>query len=424
MVTDGLSRGAKRTLAGTVLDAIGNGFVLPFTIIYLHEVRHISLAVAGSMFAAAALAGVLVVPVIGQLVDRLGARPLVYATLALSTAGSLTLAAARSPATAFIGMLVLGIGNGGAWPATQSFAAALVPSGQRTRFFAISFAALNLGIGLGGLAAAVIVRPGHPGTYEVLFLIDAATFVVDAIVLLPVRLPPLMPHIVDADAPKDSYRLLLGDRAIRRLFATQFVFVLVGYAQVEAGFPAYLRAIGVSPRVVGIAFTFNTLTIVLGQLTVQRRSTRVRRTRSLMAVAAIWSASWLVLGAAWWLPHTARSVLGVAYATVFAVGEMFFAPTIPSLVNDIAPERLRGRANAMSSLCWTSASVVGPIMGGAMIGAGASLAWIGLLAGGCLACCGLALWLERVVPAAANLSPAPAAPAPPVSAMSTTSVAE
>jgi MFS family permease len=403
MVTDGLSRDAKRVLAGTCLNAVGNGFVLPFTIIYLHEVRHIALARAGLMFSAAALVGVLVVPLIGTLVDRLGARPVLYSTLVLSTAGALGLAGARSPGAALVSLLVLGAGNGGSWPASQAFIAAVVPPERRSRFFALGFAVLNLGIGLGGLAAAIIVRPGHPGTYELLFVVDAVTFVLDGAVLLPVRPKGAGEPETESDAPKGSYRLLLSDRVLRRLFTMQFVFVLVGYAQVEAGFPAYLRVLGVSPRVVGIAFTFNTLTIVLGQLTVQSRSSRVRRTRSLTVVASLWAASWVVLGAAWWLPAGARPAAAVVYSVVFAAGEMFFAPTIPSLVNDIAPARLRGRANAASSLCWTGASVIGPVVAGAMIGAGASIAWLGVLIAGCALAVVLALRLERIVPAAANL---------------------
>ncbi|MBV9291672.1 MAG: MFS transporter [Frankiales bacterium] len=407
MVTDGLSRDAKRVLVGTCFNAVGNGFVLPFTIIYLHEVRHISLASAGLMFSAAALVGVLVVPIIGTLVDRLGARPVLYATLVLSTAGSLGLATARTPALALVSMLVLGAGNGGSWPASQAFIAALVPAERRSRFFALGFAVLNLGIGLGGLAAAIIVRPGHPGTYELLFVADAVTFVIDGVLLLPVRPRGVGRPEAEPDAPQGSYRLLLSDRVLRRLFTMQFVLVLVGYAQVEAGFPAYLRELGVSPRVVGIGFTFNTLTIVLGQLTVQRRSARVRRTRSLVVVASLWAASWVVLASAWWLPAGARPAVAIVYSIIFAAGEMFFAPTIPSLVNDIAPERLRGRANAASSLCWTGASVVGPVLAGAMIGAGASIAWLVVLIAGCAGAALLALHLERIVPADANLPPEP-----------------
>ena len=63
------------------------------------------------------------------------------------------------------------------------------------------------------------------------------------------------------------------------------LFVLVGYAQMDSGVPAYLRALGGSPRIVGVGFTINTLVIVAGQLVVQRRSTRHRRTRALMVVA-------------------------------------------------------------------------------------------------------------------------------------------
>jgi MFS family permease len=59
-------------------------------------------------------------------------------------------------------------------------------------------------------------------------------------------------------------------------------------------------------------------------------------------------------------------------------------------------------------LCWTGASVIGPVVAGAMIGAGASIVWLAVLVGGCLAAILLVFRLERIVPEAANLPPLPA----------------
>lgn len=397
-----LPASARRVLVGSCVDAIGTGFVLPFVVIYLHEVRHLSLAAAGAIMALNGLVGLVAIPVYGVLIDRFGAKQVQLACLTLAALGALWFATVNSVATAAAAMTLAGLGNAGFWPASQALISALVPSKERHHFFALNFVVLNLGIGLGGIAAAVLVRPGHPGTYELLFVINALTFVVDAFILAPVRVPRTVSEEEPSDHPP-SYRSLLAGSAMRWVLLLQFVLILAGYAQLETGFPAYVRTLGVSPRVVGLAFAANTAAIVAGQLWVQRRTTGLRRTRAIVMVTVLWIAGWCVLGVGHWTAHHgAASVLTVVFAVVFGAGEMFFAPTIPAILNDLAPEQMRGRANAAGAFCWSVAMVFGPVFGGALIGAGAALVWIAILVGGCALAAVIALRMERIMPPTAN----------------------
>lgn len=50
------------------------------------------------------------------------------------------------------------------------------------------------------------------------------------------------------------------------------------------------------------------------------------------------------------LDGPARDALMVASLGVFALGEATLSPTLPALINDLAPERLRGRYNAIFTL--------------------------------------------------------------------------
>jgi MFS family permease len=400
-----LPSNARRVLVGACVDAIGTGFVLPFIVIYLHEVRHISLAAAGAIIAVNGVVGLIAIPVYGVLIDRLGAKQVQLASLSMAAVGAFWFAAVRSVPTAVAAMTFAGLGNAGFWPASQALIGALVPSRERHHFFALNFVVLNLGIGLGGLAAAALVRPGHPGTYELLFVINGLTFVVDALILAPVRVPRANTTEQSHDQPP-NYRNLLSGRALRGVLMLQFVLIIVGYAQLETGFPAYVRTLGVSPHIVGLAFAANTAAIVAGQLWVQRRTTGLRRTRSIVMVTVLWAAGWCVLASAHWVRDSrGASLLTITFAIVFGIGEMFFAPTIPAILNDLAPERMRGRANAAGAFCWSVAMVLGPISGGALIGAGAELTWIAVLAGGCLVATVVALRLERILPPGANGGP-------------------
>src|SRR3954469_22513349 len=295
---------ARRVLVGTCLNAVGNGFVLPFLVIYLHEVRGIGLALTGAIVAVQGAVGLVAVPVYGTLIDRIGARPVQMASLTSSCAGAIVLAYAVNPPLAALGVALLGIGGAGLWPAGTALVAELVDSEARPRYFGLSFALLNLGIGLGGIAGAIVVRPGHPGTYQALFLADALTFLVFLVILaaMPAVGGPQR-SATDVDAAPISYLRLLREPAFRRIIVLQVVVVLAAYSQLDAAFPAFARQLHVSTRIIGLSFAVNTALIVAGQMWVQRRSAGLRRTRAFGLTMAWWAAAWLVLALADVLPE-------------------------------------------------------------------------------------------------------------------------
>ena len=73
------------------------------------------------------------------------------------------------------------------------------------------------------------------------------------------------------------------------------------------------------------------------------------------------------------------------------------------MVNDLAPDHLRGRYNAISSAGFQAASVTGPPVAGLLIDRGLGAAWIGMLLVGVLVVVVVSvLWVEPQLPAAAN----------------------
>ena len=177
------------------------------------------------------------------------------------------------------------------------------------------------------------------------------------------------------------------------LTVLSFVSSYVGYSQLNTGFPAYARAVGeVSTRGLGLAFGANTLVIVLLQLVVLQRIEGRRRTRVIAVMGVVWSLAWLLLGFSGLVAGTLGATLLVAAcASVFAFGETLLQPTIPALVNDLAPDHLRGRYNALSSGAFQLAAVIAPPVSGFLIGHALGSVYVGMRVIGCLLCGLLAL---------------------------------
>ena len=82
---------------GGVMNSFGNGFVLPFLVIYLHDVRGFGLGISGLVVAVSAAAQLSAGIVAGPLVDRLGPRNVLGAGLVLQSVGFGLFPLVRSP---------------------------------------------------------------------------------------------------------------------------------------------------------------------------------------------------------------------------------------------------------------------------------------------------------------------------------------
>ena len=390
---------AWQVLAAGSLSAVANGLTYPFLVVYLHRIRDLSLGTAGLAAATIAVAAIGVNLAAGPLVDRLGPRRVVAAMLLLGASGAATLAFAETVPLALAGSALFGAGLTTGWVGLQQVIATVVPPHQRADAFAVQFAILNAGIGLGGLTAGLLVDFDRPATFEVMFLAAAVCYLVFAAVL-PFVAVPAQTAGVARSRRAGGYRTVARDRRFRLVFLLNLVFVGIGVSQIESGFPAFATEGGdATPRILGLAFAADTAVIVLCQVWVTSRLRGHRRTRGLMLESVFWAAAWATAIAAAWL---GRPYLFVAVAVLFACAEMLHSPTIPAIVNDLAPDELRGRYNAAGALSWQTGRILGATTSGQLLGLGLG----GPLLAAFIALCGLgtllALRLEAALPPAAN----------------------
>ena len=404
-----LPRDGKLLLSTVAIETLGTGLVLPFGFIYLHEVRGFTIETAGSLLAVPAIVGMTVVGPAGALIDRLGARRIILAGMSAQMLGNVMLAFSSTPLMAAMALGLLGAAGGIFWPGFNAMIGAVVPSDIRQRYFGINFTLVNLGIGIGGLLAGSIVDVHRPGTFVAIYLGNALSFLAPVAVLLgPLRhVSGKVAHPVsdqDGEPIRTSYLDILRDKAMVPVIALTFLSAFVGYAQSQAGFTAYARLVGgVSTRTIGYAFAANTAAIVLLQLLVLQRIEGRRRTRVILVLSALWAVSWLMTGLSGLLPGTPMAAaLVIGGFVVFALGETLLQPTIPAITNDLSPDHLRGRYNAVMAGTFQLAAVTGPVVAGVMLGARLNVEFIGMLVLGCAVMAFIALAVEHRIPAQAN----------------------
>jgi MFS family permease len=385
-----LPREGQLLLSIVVIQFLGTGLVLPFHVVYLHEVRGFPLSDVGLLLGLPPLMGLLVVGPGGSAIDRVGARRVQLGVLSLLVVGDTVLAFASTRPVAALALAINGTAFGMMWPASQSLVATVIPQHLRQRYFGVNFTLINLGIGIGGVIGGFFVDVAEPRTFQAIYLADGASYLPALFLLLfPLRHVARPVHVDQTDdAAPASYLAVLRSPAMATMTLLSFVSSFVGYSQLNAGMPAYARGVGeVSTRALGLAFAANTIVIVVLQLVVLQRIEGRRRTRVIAVMGVVWAASWLLLGFSGLVPGTLGATLLVAgCASVFAFGETLLQPTIPALVNDLAPDHLRGRYNALSSGSFQLAAVIAPPISGILIGHALGDVYIGLLVVGSLLC--------------------------------------
>jgi MFS family permease len=388
---------SRKIVFGICLNAIGGGMTLSLLLVYLHDMRGFTNTFGGLLLAYGSIVSIIASTPMGALVDRIGPKKVMIGGLLLNSAGAFSISLVETHFQAIAVITVINISGQAIWPSQSVILTRVTPEKDRQKIFGFNFMLLNLGLGLGGLIGSLIIQRGDLRSFQIMYWVDGATFLLYLLIVLSLHGANVNKYIPKEDEPKSgTYRDLFAIKPLMYLGIAGIILFTFGYGTIQAGIPVFAtQFLGLSPKWLGIIFGVNTISIVVFQPLVMRAIEKYSKYVALIAVGLVWALSWLFVGVAPYLPLFASGIALSISQLVFAVGEMIQAPTIPTLANQLAPEHIRGRANAWMSLQWSVSGVLGPAITGLMLGADLGTAWVIVMFIGCFLSIPLFLAMKR-----------------------------
>ncbi|MFD6826767.1 MFS transporter [Streptomyces sp. NPDC060085] len=353
-----------------MVSSAGSGATVPYLFVFLDQERGLGVGEVGALLTVRAVGAVAGSVLGGAWSDRLGAR---RAALLILVAAAVSTAALLAVCGTIVGVLLLsvyGVVGSALGSALNALLGQIAPEHRRGRVFSINYAAINAGGAAGALLAAIALTAWPGSGYTVLFAGDAASFVVLAVVVWRwVPCPHLIaPGQIRRRRSSGGYRAVARDGTMRRLCGVTAVVVGGGFCQLQVGIPAIATARNLPGSALGWVFAANMVAVVALQAPLRTLSRNWRRTTCLIAGIVAVAVAWLFVAAA---PQAGVPGLALA-AVVFAAGAVLLSPVLAALVNDIAPNTLRGRYNGAHILAWTSGWLAGTALTGLLLVTGGS----------------------------------------------------
>ncbi|WP_245155873.1 MFS transporter [Nocardioides sp. 503] len=367
----------RRFVTALAIDAMGSGVFMPVSMLYFLVTTDLTLVQVGGAISLASLVALPAGPLIGSVVDRVGAKRVLLAGNALQAVGFAAYLVADSFAVVTLWTVVVTVGRTAFWGSFGNIVAAISAPGEREKWFGFLGALRNVGFAVGGLVAGAAITIGTPSAYAAVVVANAASYAVALALLLAV---PATHRGTAVSAEPGSWAVVLRDRPYRVLFWGQLAYSTSMMA-LNFALPVYAtEVLGLAGWVTGAIFTLNTIMVGFGQGLVVRGLTGRVRWRVLMAANATFAASFVVLLGASRLSAVLATVVVLVGSVVYTVGELLGGPVHGALSAEAAPEHLRGRYLSLIQLAWNGSGAVAPVGIAWLLDRGSEPVWLAFLA--------------------------------------------
>ncbi|MBM9509472.1 MFS transporter [Actinacidiphila acididurans] len=369
--------GGGRYAVAQGVDALGNGMLRPFLLLYGIDVLRLSAPLAGTAMTLGVLGGLCATPTVGRRLDRGPRSAVVAASMLVRVLGTLLLLAAPAGGIGQFtaAALFLGIGNQ-AMPVAHAALVATVSTGrERDAALAAARSVRNAGMGLGALVTTGCLAGGAPAL-RALAAASGAGFLLAAALAASVR--------VSADpAPAGPNRRRSGSvPRVRALLSANVVYVFCLNVP-EIALPlVVVSTLHASPMWAAGIFVANTVLVVALQVPVTVWMARLsRNTAMAMAVAGlVISASYMGFLAASALGHGIGAPAVAAVSVLCTLGEIIYAGSAGPLLLELTPQSMIGRALARFQLSTGLGLALSPVIITALAAHGAAALWLTLTA--------------------------------------------
>ena len=356
--------------AGRLLSQIGSGFTLFYAPIFFVNQVGLSATAVGIGLGSGSILGVVGRFLGGSFADSKfwGRRRTLLLSLAVSAVASVVLALTSNFPIFIVGNLLMGLGIGLYWPATESAVADLTTIDQRNEAFAITRLADSLGLGLGVVLGGALI--GATGNYRALFVLDGISFVVFYVIVYWAIAETRKFDEHHSRQGSQGWVVALRDRRLMIYVLVNILFTTY-LAQVQSAMPLYFTNFvsggtskgGFSPTTISGLFTWHIAFAAVCQLPVARVLNRFSRPRALTLSMLLWGVGFVLI---WFtgVASTGHIIWAILALGVLAIATVAYTPSASALVVDLAPESLRGVYLSINSQCWAIGYFIGPPLGG------------------------------------------------------------
>lgn len=358
----GLDRRIWTLAAVRGANTMGLSLVLSFMGLYLVTERGVSGLHYGLIYFTANICQAATSTYAGQLSDRIGRRRLMVSTLvgrALVIASLGALVLAHAPVALLAAVIIVSASlRGGFEPIASAVVADVAAPADRVAAFGLQRMGINLGwaVGpaLGGFLASII-------DYGEVFFCAVIPLFISALVTARLEEPPPAAQSPGADA-RISLRAALADAASRGelmlLLVCALVFSTV-HIQLFATMSLYAKSeLGLVERQIGLLYTINGVLVILLQVPAVAIIRRLTADRALVTGCVIYSAAFLLIGAA-----GGAHLLAIA-VVVATSGEVILTPAQESTVADLSDPTRLGRAFGLYGTMQMVGVALAPLLGG------------------------------------------------------------
>jgi MFS family permease len=356
--------------AGRLLSQIGTGFTMFYAPIFFVNQVGLSATAVGIGLGSGSISGVVGRFLGGSFADSnfWGRKRTLLLSAAVSAIADVVLALTFDFPSFIVGNLLMGLGIGLYWPATEAAVADLTTMEQRSEAFAITRLADSAGLGLGVVLGGALL--GTTGNYRALFAIDAISFVVFfGIVYVAIAETRKFKEHSPTQLGR-GWAEAFGDRRLMVYLLVNILFTIY-VSQLQSTMPLYFTNFvsggstgkGFSPQIISGLFTWHVAFSALCQLPVARKLNRFSRPHALMISMLIFGAGFVLV----WVTGSVTTnalIWGILALGILAIATVAYTPSASALVVDIAPESLRGVYLSLNSQCWAIGYFIGPPLGG------------------------------------------------------------
>jgi len=358
------------------IDRLGGFMLYPFFALYLTQKFDIGMSTVGLLFAVFSITGMIGSALGGALTDRMGRKVVIVASLILSSLSALGMGLAPTMGIFVAVVVVVGTLSSIGHPAHEAVVADLLPPDKRAEGYGIIRVVFNI---------AVIIAPPIAGllianSYLTLFIVDAIISLISvAIVIL--ALPETKPQASAHAKPETMKQTFAGYGRVFKdtpfvAFIGVTVMMTLVYMNMNSTLGVYMRDQHGMPEInFGALLSLNAVIVVLLQFWVARRLEKYKPMLMMAAGSLLYAIGFAMYGV------VSGIVLFALAMIIITFGEMIVSPFQQSVVASFAPEDMRGRYMAVSSLSWSVAFTIGPYFAGLILdSANPGMLW--LLCGG------------------------------------------